>query len=126
MTRNADNRDYVATPPLCPMCGAIVERNTRGRPRIYCSGMCRARAYMARHYQINIFEIIEAHGDICYLCHDVVNLDEPFGPKMPNVDHVVPLGLGGANDLHNLRVVHYACNLRKSSGFVCPHCAQPI
>lgn len=117
----------VIQPRLCPMCGAVIPARTGpGRRRVYCSGQCRGRAYLSRHYGINVNEIIDRWGDDCYLCGDTVNVDEPFGPKMLNVDHVIPLGRGGATDLSNLRVVHYACNLRKSAGFVCPHCAQPI
>lgn len=112
---------------LCPMCGAIVEQHAgRGRPNVYCSSKCRGRAYQARNYTINVREIIERWGDTCYICDDIVNPDEPFGPKMLNVDHVIPLSRGGPSDISNLRVVHYACNLRKGAGFVCPHCAQPI
>lgn len=109
------------------MCGDVVDsRPGPGRHRVYCSGKCRGRAYQARHYSIDVRAIIERWGDACYLCGDTVNEDEPFGPKMLNVDHVIPLVAGGPSDLSNLRVVHYACNLRKSAGFVCPHCAEPI
>lgn len=119
--------DTIRLPVLCLMCGAVVTPNLgRGRPRLYCSTQCRQRAYMARHFAVDVYAIIERWGDDCYLCGELVNLDEPFGPKMANVDHIIPLSRGGATDLSNLRLVHYACNLRKSAGYVCPNCAEPL
>jgi ferredoxin len=117
----------VILPDLCQMCGDVLPtRSGRGRPRLYCSGRCKARAHAARNFHIDINEIIEKWGDDCYLCGEVVNLDEPFGPLMPNVDHVIPRDRGGVTELSNLRLVHYACNLRKHCAYVCPHCGETL
>lgn len=111
----------------CKHCRAPFEPTEgRGRPRNYCSGRCRARAYMARHYDIDLLEVVERWGTDCYLCGDVVDIDAPFGPEMPNVDHVVPLSRGGITHPSNLRVVHYRCNLRKADHLVCPHCRENL
>jgi len=32
----------------CPVCGEIIGRELRGRPRIYCSDTCRSRAHRAK------------------------------------------------------------------------------
>lgn len=36
-------------------------------------------------------------------------------PGANEVDHIVPKSQGGTDDLANLRAVHQACHLRKSS-----------
>lgn len=52
---------------------------------------------------------------ICQDCYQPVVLDVgPNHPKAPNVDHVVPWSLGGTDEPSNLRLVHRACNRRKS------------
>ena len=32
----------------CPACGSNVRQQNAGRPRVYCGGSCRNRAYNAR------------------------------------------------------------------------------
>jgi 5-methylcytosine-specific restriction endonuclease McrA len=114
-------------PTTCQMCDNPVEpHGGRGRPRLYCSNQCRGRSYMANHYAVNVDAIVARWGDTCYLCGDRVDRDEPFGPKMLNVDHIVPLSRDGGDFLENMRVVHYACNLRKAGHLVCPHCTEAI
>ncbi len=40
---------------------------------------------------------------------------KPFGKSKTNVDHYMPLKLGGSNDGKNLRLLHERCNKRKSA-----------
>lgn len=111
----------------CATCGSDIEPTTgRGRPRLYCSGMCRGRAYLARHYNIRVEDIIDRWGNECYLCRKPVSLHEPFGPQSANIDHIIPRSAGGASTLENLRLVHYVCNLRKGASLVCPHCRHTL
>lgn len=49
-------------------------------------------------------ELIEAHGPLCYLCHEA-----PATLR----EHVVPLSRGGTNYASNLRPACHPCNARK-------------
>ena len=44
----------------------------------------------------------------CGICLKGVIYDDPF-----QVDHIIPLALGGSNDPNNLRVTHRSCNIKK-------------
>jgi 5-methylcytosine-specific restriction endonuclease McrA len=52
-------------------------------------------------------EIYNRTNGICYLCLAQVSFDS-F-----HIDHVIPLYLGGTNNLSNLLPVHPVCNLVK-------------
>lgn len=34
---------------MCPVCGRELQRLELGRPRVYCSHVCRQAAYRSRH-----------------------------------------------------------------------------
>ena len=111
----------------CRSCGAPISQTPGpGRPRVYCSSACRARRYVADRHYLDANEIIERWGSVCYLCNEPVDRNAPFGPDMLNIDHVVPVSRGGASNIENLRIVHYACNIRKGGGLPCPHCASVV
>jgi|SRR3972149_3205915 len=71
-----------------------------------------------------IAKIIEAHGDICYLC-GVSIYDERITMisqrlrhisvkrYVCSVDHVVSVHDGGTSDIENLRPTHHICNMSK-------------
>lgn len=40
---------------------------------------------------------------------------KPFGAETPDIDHYIPLKLGGTNDRSNLRLLHSFCNRSKSA-----------
>ena len=55
-------------------------------------------------------------GVICRLCSDSVSLSVAWPhPMSPSIDHVVPVSLGGTDDLTNLRLTHLACNVRRGN-----------
>jgi 5-methylcytosine-specific restriction endonuclease McrA len=49
-------------------------------------------------------EVYQRTNGICYLCHSFVSFDD-F-----HIDHVIPLAIGGTNDLSNLLPAHRICN----------------
>lgn len=52
----------------------------------------------------------ERDGRTCYLCHkEICDWD---GAAM-HIDHVRPRSQGGSDEVHNLRIAHPTCNLRK-------------
>lgn len=56
-------------------------------------------------------------GDLCCWCRKLL----PFGqfghtPLTPTIEHLVPLRIGGSNDLSNLFLAHYWCNTSRDQG----------
>lgn len=93
---------------------------------MYCSGKCRGRAYTERALGIAYADVAEMWGWDCYLCGEEVDpREDDYGRRMA-FDHVIPRAFGGEDSVHNLRIVHYECNLRKGPRPVCPHCLKPI
>lgn len=53
--------------------------------------------------------VIERDGYICGLCKREVEPDDV------HIDHVLPVSLGGGDELRNLQVAHSRCNLVKGA-----------
>lgn len=53
--------------------------------------------------------VIGRDGYICGLCGDPVDHDDV------HIDHILPVSLGGSDDLPNLQVTHSRCNLVKGA-----------
>lgn len=60
-----------------------------------------------RHTAEDVAAILAAQGGKCAYCRTK--------PTRPEVDHVVPLALGGTNDKANLQIVCRTCNARKGA-----------
>jgi len=45
---------------------------------------------------------------LCGLCLKGKKVDDPF-----QVDHIIPISVGGSNELENLQIAHRSCNARK-------------
>lgn len=50
------------------------------------------------------------HGGLCHICGEVIDMDTQ---KM-EVEHVIPIALGGRDDWPNLRPAHRACHAAKT------------
>lgn len=73
----------------------------------------RARS-RARHQRIvtegaDVWTLAAEAGWVCYLCGQAMAHDEPL-----EVDHVVPVALGGPDRRWNVAATHRACNRRKA------------
>lgn len=73
----------------------------------------------SRHSRIvtegaNVWTLASDAGWVCYLCGEAMGHDEPL-----EVDHVLPVALGGLDRRWNVAATHRACNRRKSD--VHPH-----
>lgn len=53
--------------------------------------------------------IFERDGWICWICGEVVKLEDA------TLDHIVPVSLGGAHTAANVRLAHGACNSRRGA-----------
>lgn len=66
-----------------------------------------ARPSFSDEFRRNLWE---RDGRTCYLCHkEILDWD---GSTM-HIDHVRPRSQGGSDEVHNLRIAHPMCNLRK-------------
>lgn len=120
----------------CPECAAPVD----GRGAKYCSRACANRArpragvgvdadlQRARWRRKNHTRRAARHsiGDVtpdvelklrgearaCPLC-EVRLIDEPYQPASKELDHIVPLGVGGTHTVGNVRIICRQCNLER-------------
>ena len=64
-------------------------------------------------------DIISLYGSLCYLCGDEIDLTAPRAAQYEGwemglqLDHVIPLKLGGTNLISNIRPTHGKCNNTK-------------
>lgn len=64
-------------------------------------------------------QLAERDGLNCYLCNEVIDMALPKTSKYgATIDHVVPLSRGGLDELDNLKLAHWTCNLAKSNKLV--------
>lgn len=56
--------------------------------------------------------IVRDHGK-CGICRKPVRARK--GPRMPSIDHIVPLSLGGSTELANVQLAHLWCNQSKNN-----------
>ena len=49
--------------------------------------------------------VFSGHGGICAICQGKIQVGQAF-----DIDHVIPLALGGTNDATNLRPAHAKCH----------------
>lgn len=92
----------------CPTCGAEVDRSINVR-RKFCSKSCLWSSVSGRP---NWRMLIARDGRTCHLCGDMVEVEAPpKSPYAPTVDHLVPRSLGGSDDLSNLKLAHFRCNV---------------
>lgn len=57
-------------------------------------------------------DVLHANGGICWLCELSINpVKEAW-----EVEHCIPLGLGGADDASNMKPAHKSCHREKTNG----------
>lgn len=59
-------------------------------------------------------DVHAANSGRCHICNLVINLAR----ERMEVEHVIPIGLGGADDTTNWRPAHVACHARKTKADV--------
>jgi 5-methylcytosine-specific restriction endonuclease McrA len=115
----------------CDRCGKLVVTDkmvTKGSYGRYCR-VCalqlrreRYRVKTARRQKvmnpvrISVDFLIERDGVICHLCQQPVDSALPRNDRMgATIDHVIPLSKGGVDELDNLKLAHWICNIRKGN-----------
>lgn len=134
-TCSTDCRKFDRARRQCSICGAPVGYSGDGMPRRYCSDKCRKsseptqrsrRVAKARRRAVergadaerfDPLEVLVRDGWRCHLC----GIDTPrelrgtCDPRAPELDHVVPLSVGGAHTRENTACACRSCNISKGA-----------
>jgi len=67
-------------------------------------------------------DVLSLYGTLCYLCEKEIDLKASRRSGLGinwenglNIDHVVPISLGGPDILSNVRPTHVLCNIKKGN-----------
>jgi hypothetical protein len=67
-----------------------------------------------------VSEVLETYGSDCHLCGNPIDLKAPRWPRAGtnwelglNIDHYIPIALGGIDSLENVRPAHVSCNMAR-------------
>jgi len=66
----------------------------------------RAAGYLT---QADVAYVIERSRGLCGICGRMVRKADR------SIDHIVPISMGGDNDLRNLQLTHLVCNMRRQA-----------
>jgi 5-methylcytosine-specific restriction endonuclease McrA len=116
--------DYGAA--LCKRCGA--EFTKRSASHALCSKACRDRFFTGNHWhrakrhgvareRVNRLAVFERDGWICQLCGRTTDarLSGTYEGLAPELDHCIPLALGGPHTYENVQCACRACNNSKGA-----------
>jgi len=98
----------------CDGCRALAAQEQKRQER----KRTRARHHRIKRERYTLAEIAKRDRYYCQLCHPkrrVAMTKAVPHPKAPTIDHVVPLGAGGADTKANVQLAHFLCNSRKSN-----------
>lgn len=126
-------RRRVSEPRLCALCGkSFIPPYGGGRIK-YCSLECgtsakrklrsgstnrrRAAKFGVVYEPVNKRKVFERDGWKCYLCGvpTPAILSGTKEPNAPELEHVVPLAMGGAHSYSNVRCACHRCNRAKGA-----------
>lgn len=115
----------------CDRCGQLVisdkrvTRGTNGRYCRVCSLVKRRESYriktarrqgVAKPSRLSADFLINRDGNLCRLCNTEIDLTLPRNDRFgATIDHVVPLSKGGSDDVENMQLAHWICNIRKGN-----------
>jgi 5-methylcytosine-specific restriction endonuclease McrA len=75
------------------------------------------------HTPYTVEGVLERWGTDCHICGEAVDLGAPRSARYKgwelglNLDHVIPLSLGGEDALENVKPSHGMCNVKKGNKF---------
>lgn len=110
----------------CADCGERFEIDRARSGRKFCVE-CRRRRKQdtdARKSQkrraagrpVGLSDVVAARGRKCHICHCKIDLNlSGRHPQGPTIDHILPVSMGGTNDLANLNIAHRVCNTRRGN-----------
>jgi len=110
----------------CLDCGERFDIDRPKSMRKYCAE-CRRRRKQdtdsrksqkrrAAGEPVALSEVLAVRGQRCHICHRKIDLTLSGRDAMgPTVDHILPVSMGGTNDLANLNIAHRVCNTRRGN-----------
>jgi len=103
--------DWIPEPVECLKCGTVYLPCMPHQK--YCSRRCSKLANKRTTGEVNEF-VYEYQGGRCRICGRKTRRDFHYNhPLYPNVDHIIPLGKGGSDELENMQLLCRECNLKK-------------
>jgi 5-methylcytosine-specific restriction endonuclease McrA len=123
-----DNRDH--TPKPCAECGEMFTTSYGDLRSVYCSDACgrrrshraarkkeRARLRGVRVETVDPIKVFERDRWRCQICKSPTppSLRGSYDDRAPELDHIMPLSLGGAHSYLNTQCACRRCNREKSN-----------
>lgn len=104
-------------PKRCDRCASSVRKEQKRKHRRIGKSARRARIRNAPMDRIDPIEVFERDKWKCHLCgrHTPKRLRGSIEDAAPELDHVIPLALGGSHTLANVACACRACNGRKGA-----------
>jgi 5-methylcytosine-specific restriction endonuclease McrA len=115
----------------CNRCGQLVITDvfiTKGKYGRFCRPCAlvkRREAYrvktakrqgVAKPARLSADALIERDGSLCRLCNTEIDLNLARNSRWgATIDHVIPLSLGGSDDIENMQLAHWICNIKKGN-----------
>lgn len=101
---------------LLPMMAVTGRRLRETKPEIHRESESRRRAQkrLTQVERIDFAEVIRSADGLCGICR------QPFDLFGIEIDHIVPLALGGPHVRSNVQAAHAACNRAKGSKVLSP------
>ena len=94
---------------FCRPCALVKQRE---RYRIKTA----KRQGVAKPARLSADALIERDGNLCRLCNTAIDLSLARNSRFgATIDHIVPLSLGGSDDIENMQLAHWICNIRKGN-----------
>lgn len=91
----------------------------RFKPRLLEASHRRRAKHLDQFVEnVNHQKVFERDKWRCGICGEKVDRSGKRGPRMPSLDHIVPISQGGEHSYANTQCAHYRCNLSKNDGFV--------
>lgn len=103
----------------CSRCNYIIDMTARtpeGKLRYPAYTKVCEGCKKPNRYPLTVTQLAERDGPRCVGCGIEVDFTavkpDPFSPS---VDHIIPWSRGGANEPHNLQLMHLRCNIIKGA-----------
>ena len=98
-------------------CSSECEQESRRRMSRIAKSRRRARIRGREHEAIDPIRVFERGGWCCQLCHKRLRPEDrgTYKDEAPELDHVVPLAVGGSHTWGNVQLACRACNNAKGA-----------
>ena len=107
---------------FCALCEQPIPA-TRRADSAYCSDLCSQRSHgglRSRYRKPGVHrELLARDGNRCGICSQRIDMRREWPhPRSASVDHLVPVSVGGSDELANLRLVHLSCNCARRAAML--------